>query len=350
MNRTGKKIIEFLLINILLMMFLCGCGSKDTSKRTEPVEEDSIQIGFSMDSFLIERWQRDRDVFVSKAKRLGAEVNVQNANGSLEEQISQINYFVEKNVDVIVVVATDCEGLSEAIQKARKAGVKVVAYDRLINNANVDVFISFDNKMVGELMGKAIAENVSDGANILMMNGPLTDSNVPAVMEGFEEAIAEKNINILDTAYAANWRAEDAFDFVSAYLAKEDAVIPEAIMCGNDSLAGQATKVLSEQRLAGKVIVTGQDADLDACQRIVEGTQYMTVYKPVEKLAERAAEIAVDLANGEKISTMETINDGTYEVLYEKLTPVAVTKDNMDDVIIGSYHQRQEVYLNVRDK
>ena len=199
-------------------------------------------------------------------------------------------------------------------------------------------------------MGRAIADKLPEGGNILMMNGPLTDSNVPFVMEGFQQAIADKNINILDTGYAANWRAEDAFDFTGNYLSREEAVIPAAIMCGNDSLAGQATKALAERRLAGKVIVTGQDADLDACQRIVEGTQYMTVYKPVEKLAERAAEIAVALAVNEPINTSDTIHDGTYDVPYEKLTPVAVTKENIDEVIIGSYHQRKEVYLNVREE
>lgn len=351
MKKMYQEIMVFLLIIMVTMSCLCGCGSRDDDKKkADPVEEDSIQIGFSMDSFLIERWQRDRDVFVSNAKRLGAEVNVQNANGSLEEQISQIAYFVEKNVDVIVIVATDCEGLSEAVSKAKKAGIKVIAYDRLINNANVDAFVSFDNKMVGELMGQAIVDNVPEEANILVMNGSLTDSNVPSVMEGFEEAIQDKNINILEVGYAANWRAEEAFEFVSTYLAKEGAVIPDAIMCGNDSLAGQTTKVLAEQRLAGKVIVTGQDADLDACQRIVEGTQYMTVYKPVEKLAERAAKLAVALAKGEKLEIEEHINDGSYDVPFEKLTPVAVNKDNMDEVIIGTYHQKKEVYLNVRDE
>lgn len=345
-----RKSLSKLIIISLLLSTLTGCGQSVETKQDHVEENPNIQIGFTMDSFLIERWQRDRDVFVSRAKYLGADVNVQNANGSLEEQIAHIDYFIEKDVDVIVVVATDCEGLSEAILKAKKEGIPVVAYDRLINRANVDAFVSFDNKMVGELMGQAIVDTVPEGGNILMMNGPLTDSNVPLVMEGFQETIAKKNINILDIGYAANWRAEDAFEFTSAYLSGEEAVTPDAIMCGNDSLAGQATKALAERRLAGQVIVTGQDADLDACQRIVEGTQFMTVYKPVEKLAERAAEIAVALATKEPINTSETIHDGAYDVPYEKLTPVAVTKENMDEVIIGNYHQRKEVYLNVREE
>ena len=96
--------------------------------------------------------------------------------------------------------------------------------------------------------------------------------------------------------------------------------------------------------------MVGQDADLDACQRIVEGTQCMTVYKPVEKLARRAAEMAVALARGEEVSTAERMDDGSYSVPYERLDPVAVTKDNMDEVITGKYHEESDIYLNIRDR
>ena len=123
---------------------------------------------------------------------------------------------------------------------------------------------------------------------------------------------------------------------------------PEGIMCGNDNIAGNAIRALSERRLAGSICVVGQDADLDACQRIVEGTQCMTVYKPVEKLARRAAELAVELARRETIKVQETISDGTFDVPYEKLTPVAVTRDNMDEIITGKYHEESDIYLNIR--
>ena len=120
-------------------------------------------------------------------------------------------------------------------------------------------------------------------------------------------------------------------------------------MCGNDNLAAQAIKSLLEHRLAGKVCVVGQDADLEACQRIVEGTQYMTVFKPVENLAKEAARLAVDMAKDVPLELDETINDGSYDVPYKKLDPIAVTKKNMDEVITGKYHQKNEIYLNVND-
>ena len=128
----------------------------------------------------------------------------------------------------------------------------------------------------------------------------------------------------------------------------------DAIMCGNDSIATKVVHALSEKRLAGKMTVVGQDADLEACQRIVEGTQVMTVYKPVEKLAQLAAEYAIRLAEGEDITQDDNIvllDDGTYQVPYVGLEPVSVDRGNINEVIIGSgYHLKEDVYLNVPDE
>ena len=338
------------LVMILTVVVLCGaagCGQALPESDVETEKSDAVQIGFSMDSFLIERWQRDRDLFVSKAQELGAEVNVQNANGEVDRQISQIEYFIEKKMDVIVIVAIDGSVLGEVVGKAKKAGIKVIAYDRLILNADVDLYISFDNGKVGTLMGEYLREALGDEGTIICINGSPADNNVSLVFGGFKETLRGTDIKIDRVGYADNWLAEIGFDFVSEYLAEGN--VPDAIMCGNDDIATQVVKALSENRLAGQVYVTGQDADLAACQRIVEGTQYMTVYKPLELLAQRAAEIAVTLAKGEEPETQDTINDGMYDVPFEKLEPVGVTKENMDEVIIGKYHQKNEVYLNVHE-
>lgn len=345
MKRKLRNIPALLLAIIMTVVSAFGCRQAIPESDVEMEESDAIQIGFSMDSFLIERWQRDRDLFVSKAQELGAEVNVQNANGEVSKQISQIEYFIEKKVDVIVIVAIDGSALSEVVGKAKKAGIKVIAYDRLILNADVDLYISFDNRKVGELMGEYLREALGDEGKIICINGSPTDNNVTMVFGGFKDALKNCDIVIDRTGYADNWLAEVGFDFVSEYLAEGN--VPDGIMCGNDDIATQVVKALSENRLAGQVYVTGQDADLVACQRIVEGTQYMTVYKPIELIAQRAAEMAVAMAAGEMPETEDTINDGTYHVPFEKLDPVGVTKENMDEVIIGKYHQKSDVYLNV---
>lgn len=340
-----KKSLAKLLIIMLLTMLL-GCSSQEATSPKEAVQKpDNVQIGLSIDSLVIERWTRERDLFVSKAQELGAEVNVQNANGEVLEQIKQIEYFIDKKMDVIVVIAIDDLALSDVIGKAKKEGIKVIAYDRLIRNANVDLYISFDNGKVGELMAQAIINQIGRSGKIIQIKGSPTDYNVQMVQNGFERVIGSTDIIIDYAEYSDNWVAENGFKVASEYLATGKT--PDAIMCGNDNIAANAIRALLENRLAGKVCVVGQDADLEACQRIVEGTQYMTVYKSVEILAKEAAVTAVDMANGVSLELKETMNDGTYDVPYKKLEPIAVTKDNMDEVITGKYHQRNEIYLNI---
>lgn len=348
MNRRKKA----LLFGVLCACLLTGCQKESRVQvKEEQAEEDTIQIGISFDSFVLERWQRDRDVFVSAAQELGAEVNVQNANGDMKEQVDQIDYFIQQNMDVIVVVMVaseeDVSSLSQAVERAQKAGISVVAYDRLILNSHVDLYISFDNEQVGRLMAEHMKEHLGGEGEILQICGPMADYNVPQVMAGFEEVLENSALTITMTEHADNWLGETGFYTTSNYLMTHSA--PDGIMGGNDNIAGHAIRALSERRLAGNVCVVGQDADLDACQRIVEGTQCMTVYKPVEKLARRAAELSVALAKGAVLSTQETLYDGSYEVPYERLTPTAVTKENMDEVITGKYHEESDIYLNIRD-
>lgn len=342
MNYKNIKLVAL----ILIVLIFTGCEKEPEDLAKEPhVQEDKIQIGVTFESYVIERWQRDRDVFVSTANELGADVNVQTASGSLAKQIEQVNYFIDKKMDVIVIIAADSNSLAEEVKKARDNGIKVIAYDRLIKNANVDLYISIDSKKVGELMGQCIAENVADEGEISIVLGPQTDYNVMLLEQGIHTALGTSNYKILRKRYAKNWLAEEAFSTVMETLSISDSF--DGIICGNDDLASHAIKALAESRMAGEVVVVGQDADLSACQRIVEGTQTMTVYKPIEKLATLAAENAVKLAKGEEISTEETTIDGSYKVPSIKLDPVAVTIENLDEVIIDSgFHVREEVYLN----
>ena len=346
-----KKFIWFALLMVLLMTIIFLFTLNRDNEKKEAVTDDKIQIGMSFDTFVVERWQRDRDVFVSTAKELGAEVNVQNANGDIEEQKKHIDYFIEKGVDAIVVIGIDSDGLRDKVKKAMDAGIIVVAYDRLITDAGVDLYISFANSMVGKMMGECLIQNDLRGGNVLMVGGALTDSNVPMVESSFRNVMEENDVVILDSFHAENWEAELA----AAYVYDNIDIVSkaDAIMCGNDNLASLVVRALAEKRLAGDVLVVGQDADLEACQRIVEGTQLMTVYKPVEKLAQRAAKCTVQLILEDKVTgeDVEMIEDGTYSIPYVAIRPVSVTRTNIDTVIIESgFHLKEDVYLNVPDR
>ena len=213
---------------------------------------------------------------------------------------------------MIVVIARDCGALSDAIQKAQSAGIPVISYDRMVNNANTDLYISFDNRKVGEIMAQALVNALPQGGDVFMIQGSSSDNNVQMVKQGFDDMLADTDLHVVYEANCDGWTAELA---------------------------------------AGYVVVVGQDGDLAACQRIVEGTQYMTAFKPIEDLARKAAKYAVEMGSGKGVAELEdvteTVNDGTYEIPSCILEPTAVTKENIDKVIIeGGFHRRDEVYLN----
>ena len=355
-NDRIKKLVLGMLVLCVGMVFLAGCGSvqeKDSAETEETAsagkEEHKIQIGLTVDSFVIERWIRDRDVFVATARELGADVNVQDAGADAEEQISQIEYFISKQVDVIVVIARDCGVLSDVVQKAQNAGIPVISYDRMINNANTDFYISFDNRKVGEIMAQALIDAIPQGGDIFMIQGSSSDNNVKMLKEGFDDTLEDTNLNVVYEANCDGWTAELAVGCVEEALEKYPHV--KGIMCGNDDIASQVVQVLAENQLAGNVVVIGQDGDLAACQRIVEGTQYMTAFKSIEDLAREAAKYAVEIGSGREASELEgvteKVNDGTYDIPSKVLDPIAVTRENIDEVIIdGGFHRRDEVYLN----
>ena len=173
-----------------------------------------------------------------------------------------------------------------------------------------------------------------------------SDDNVVKVERGFHEVVDRTELDVVYLARCENWNAIDGYGYVKEAL-KENRDVA-GIMCGNDDIATQAFRALSEERLAGKVMLTGQDGDLSACQRVVAGTQLVTVFKSIDEEARRAAECAVRMAQGEVLEDVDqTMNDGTYDVPYLELTPIAVTQNNIDEVIVeGGFHARDEIYLN----
>ena len=196
-------------------------------------------------------------------------------------------------------------------------------------------------------MAQSMIEAIPKGGKIFMIQGSATDNNVDMVKEGFEAALKGSDLQVVYEANCEGWTAELAVDYVEEALEKYPDV--KGIMCGNDDIASQVIQVLAENQLAGQVIVVGQDGDLAACQRIVEGTQYMTAFKSIEDLARQAAQYAVAMAEEGKVPSdvTDTMSDGSSEVPAKVLEPVAVTRDNIDEVIIdGGFHRRDEVYLN----
>ncbi|MET1014339.1 MAG: D-xylose ABC transporter substrate-binding protein [Paenisporosarcina sp.] len=318
-------------------------------KNVKPVDE-KIKIGFSMDTLQEERWLRDRDLFKESVEALGAEVEILAANGDDALQISQAETLISQGIDLLVIVPHNAEATAAIVHKAHLAGIKVIAYDRLVKNADIDLYVSFDNEQVGVMQAKAITKLVPKG-NYVYIGGAITDNNALLLKKGvfsvLQPLIDKGDINIVYDQWTKDWTPANALANMEAALKTNGNQI-DAVIAANDATAGGVIQALTDQGLAGKVPVAGQDAELAAAQRIVEGTQTMTVYKPIRSLTEKVAQLAVSLAKGESIDANQKVNNGKIEVPSVLLPPLAVNQLNIDETIIADgFHSREDVYKNV---
>lgn len=344
-----KKPCTVLIIFIMMFGVIIQTGCSDRKYISSRSSSQKITIGFSIDNLQQERWYIDKDTFVKEAEKLDADVIVNVAYNNADTQISQVKDMVAKGIDVLVIIPYDCRKAAVAVNYAKKNGVKVIAYDRLVLNADVDLYASFDNEKVGTLQANAMIKAVSKG-NYVIINGPSTDYNTVMINKGIMDVlnkyIKAGQIKIVKQIVTKDWSADEASDSI-AKLLKDDTHI-DAIIAENDTLAAGAIDALAEYHLISSVPVVGMDADIAACQRVVEEQQLMTVYKPISKLATAAADVAVKLAKNEKVTFSEKINDGKYDVPYLKIEPLAVDKENMYSTVIkDGFHTVEEVYMNV---
>ena len=305
-----------------------------------------VKIGMAIDDLRLERWQKDRDIFVKQAESLGAKVFVQSANGNEETQMSQIENMINRGVDVLVIIPYNGQVLSNVIAEAKREGIKVLAYDRMINNADIDFYISFDNEKVGEMQAQSIVAQVPQG-NYFLMGGSPVDNNAHLFRSGqmkvLKPLIDSGKIKVVGDQWVDAWLPENALKIMENALTANGNKI-DAVVASNDATAGGAIQALSAQGLAGKVAISGQDADLAAIKRINNGTQTMTVYKPITKLANEAAKIAVELGNDQQPQSNAKLNNGLKEVPAWLLEPIAVNKTNIDSTVVADgFHKKTEL-------
>ena len=324
---------------------LAACGR---NKQTDAAGGKKITIGLAMDTLKEARWQRDRDLFVAKAEALGARVLVQAANGDDALQNSQAENLLTQGVDVLVVVPHNAKTAATIVESAHRSNVPVISYDRLILDSDVDLYISVDPTRVGELQGEYAVKHKPQG-NYVLIGGAPTDNNARLVRNGqmtvLKPAVDGGAVKIVTDQWAKEWQPVEALKIMENALTRNNNQV-DAVVASNDGTAGGAIQALAEQKLAGKVLVTGQDADLAACQRIVAGTQTMTVYKPIKLLAEKAAEVAMRMARKEALTEAgRTTNNGRKDVPSILLEPIPVDKSNLDATVIADgFHKKEDVY------
>lgn len=342
MNATMRRVaIGATAISLALSVAACGkAGDDKDSDSGSDSGSDSKSIGLLLPDNVTARYEKfDKPYFTDKVKELCSDCDVQYANAAADpaKQAQQMSSMVTKGVKVIVVSAQDSAAIKSSIQSAVDKGVKVVAYDRLAQGP-VSAYVSFDNVKVGELQGQALLDALGDKATakskVVMINGDDADPNAGQFKKGAHQALDGK----VDIAYEQSglWKDTVAAQKMSAAITQLGAKNIAGVYAANDGMAGGIANTLKGAKISG-IPLTGQDAELAAIQRLVAGTQSSTVYKAYKPEADTAAELAVNLLEGKDIKSLadtEVTSGSGDKVQAKLLTPVSVTKDNINDTVV----------------
>ena len=309
-----------------------------------PAQKKEIKIGFSIEDIKGERWQTDLDEFQRRAHELGGAVVTRSANGDDDLQFRQINELLEGGIDVLVFLPHDTSKAERMVEAAHAKHVPVISYDRLAS-APVDLYVGFDLFSVGLEQAQSLVDRAPKG-NYLLLGGSPLDANSKVVRAGqmkvLQPFIDRGDIHVLADVWVPEWSATEAYVMVTEELAKLKAA-PTAIVASNDAIAGGAIQALEDKGWSGRVLVSGQDADLAAIERIFAGSQLMTVYKPVGDEARAAAEAAMNLARHQDVNSGAEVPNGLLTTKAILLTPICVTEENAKQTVLKDGFQKLEV-------
>jgi D-xylose transport system substrate-binding protein len=300
------------------------------------------QIGFSIEAMKGERWQTDLDSFEVRAKQLGAQVISSNADGDDDRQFEQVKDMIKAGIKVLVLLPHDSTKASRMVDAAKSANVKVISYDRLVLNSDVDLYVSFDRKEMGKMQAEYLVKHAPTGKYVLIAGSPNDEGARTlhdAQMKVLQPQIDRGDIKVIADGYIKDWQPTEAYLFMLKAIDSSQGNIT-AVLASNDGMAAGAIQALREHNLAGRVLVSGQDADLVAVISIAQGIQAMTIYKPITSEAVRAAEEAVRMAKGEEPHADGTMPNGKTNVPTIMLKPVVVTKDNIKTTVVKDGFQK----------
>jgi len=354
-----RNVLLWVMAALLMVgsMALVGCGGGTTPDTTaETPEAEPLIIALLLPETKTARYEtQDRPLFEAKVKELAPDTEIlySNANQDAALQQSQADAALTNGAQVLVLDPVDSASAASIVTKAAAANVPVISYDRLILDAPVDFYVSFDNEQVGQLQGQALLDKLTADGNagktIVMINGSPTDNNATLFKAG-AHSVLDGKVEIGAEYDTPDWspdKAQDQMDQAITKLGKDGFV---GVLAANDGTAGGAIAAMKGAGIDPSTRpTTGQDAELAAIQRILLGEQFMTVYKAIKLEAEAAAELAVALAKGEEppaTLTLGSVNNGNKDVPSVLLPPVAVTVENIKDTVVADGFWTTEQIMN----
>lgn len=343
MKSAIRKLAKAIVACGFVAPTLAGCAS---ASDTATDSADVGKVAFLLPESKTTRYEAaDRPYFEQRLNEICPDCDLiySNADGDAAKQQQQAESALAQNVEVMVLDAVDSAAAISIVAAANARGVPVIAYDRVIAHADVAYYVSFDGEAVGSLQGEALvtaltAAGKPDG-NILMINGSPTDSNAADFKQGAHSVIDASSLHIIGEYDSPDWSPQKAQEWVASQVVLHGDSI-DGIYAANDGTAGGAIAALKAAGVTQLPLVTGQDAEVAAIQRIISGDQYMTVYKDISTQASVAADAAFDLLRGNPL----TSNSQVHGVPATLLEPVIVTKDNiMATVIADGFYTVQEI-------
>lgn len=348
---SRRKLVLLLGILFCLTLLLTATATKKEIK--------DVRIGVSVGHLTEERWQREIEMFKQYADEKGFELLVQSAEDNQQTQINQCENLLNQGIDALIIQSLDAEACGPIVDMYKKEGVPVIAYDRFVMNSDLDYYITFDTIKVGKLQAQMVLDKAPKGNYIWLLGGP-EDNNAHLLLKGQTEvlqpAIDKGDINIVMQQWCKNWSPEEALKHAENGLSLVENDV-QGIVASNDGTAGGAIQALQAQNLAGKVPIGGQDADLAACQRIVEGTQTGTVYKPLALLNRACIQLAVGLSQGKSAAESIDASLGVWTKLSNNYKDVdsfsvdvtLITADNLYDILVkrDNFQKLEDVFANI---
>src|SRR4051794_21172383 len=333
-SRKARRVSLVVVAGLLLGLVVAACGSNDNGGGG-----GGGKIAFLLPESKTARYEsQDRPLFEKKVKALcdGCEIIYSNADQDAAKQQQQAEAALTKGADVLVLDPVDAASAAAIVTKAKQQNVPVISYDRLVSNADLDYYISFDSVKVGQLQGQKLVDKMGNKGNIVMINGAPTDNNAKLFKQGAHSVIDKSGLKVAKEYDTPDWspdKAQTEMEQAITAVGKGNFV---GVYAANDGTAGGAIAAMKSAGIDPKTIPsTGQDAEVAGIQRVLAGDQYVDIYKPIGPLTDVASKWAVAIAQGKKpTDATDKVNNGKVDVPTKTLDVTPVTADKVKSTVI----------------